>query len=99
MPRKRSWDRSSTGTRWRGPPKRRAPRRNRLTTSAARWRIAVRLPACSHGAPPRRLPPERMDTELAKLHVETTINGEPAEFLCEPQETLLSALRNGVGLT
>jgi aerobic carbon-monoxide dehydrogenase small subunit len=36
---------------------------------------------------------------LAKLHVETTINSEPAEFLCEPQDTLLSALRNGVGLT
>jgi len=36
---------------------------------------------------------------VAKLHIETTINGEPAEFLCEPQETLLSALRNGVGLT
>lgn len=36
---------------------------------------------------------------MAKLHIETTINGEPAEFLCEPQETLLSALRNGVGLT
>jgi carbon-monoxide dehydrogenase small subunit len=36
---------------------------------------------------------------LAKLHIETSINGEPVEFLCEPQETLLSALRNGVGLT
>jgi carbon-monoxide dehydrogenase small subunit len=34
-----------------------------------------------------------------KLHIETTINGEPIEFLCEPQETLVSALRNGVGLT
>ncbi len=34
-----------------------------------------------------------------KLHIETTVNGEPAEFLCEPQETLLSALRNGLGLT
>ncbi len=34
-----------------------------------------------------------------KLHIETTINGEPAEFLCEPHETLLSVLRNGVGLT
>jgi carbon-monoxide dehydrogenase small subunit len=34
-----------------------------------------------------------------KLHIETTINGEPAEFLCEPQETLLSALRNSAGLT
>ena len=36
---------------------------------------------------------------MAKLHIETTINGEAAEFLCDPQETLLSALRNGVGLT
>ncbi len=34
-----------------------------------------------------------------KLHIETTINGEPTEFLCAPEETLLSALRNGVGLT
>ena len=34
-----------------------------------------------------------------KLHIETTINGEPAEFLCEPEETLLSELRNGSGLT
>jgi carbon-monoxide dehydrogenase small subunit len=36
---------------------------------------------------------------VSKLHIETTINGEPVEFLCEPQETLLAALRNGVGLT
>lgn len=36
---------------------------------------------------------------MSKLHIETTINGEPVEFLCEPQETLLAALRNGVGLT
>jgi len=36
---------------------------------------------------------------VSKLHIQTTINGEPAEFLCEPHETLLSALRNGVGLT
>jgi len=36
---------------------------------------------------------------MAKLHVQTTINGEAAEFLCEAHETLLSALRNGVGLT
>jgi aerobic carbon-monoxide dehydrogenase small subunit len=36
---------------------------------------------------------------VAKLHVETTINGEPCEYLCDAQETLLSALRNGVGLT
>jgi aerobic carbon-monoxide dehydrogenase small subunit len=36
---------------------------------------------------------------VAKLHIETTVNGEPVEFLCEPHETLLSALRNGLGLT
>ncbi|PYQ86238.1 MAG: ferredoxin [Acidobacteria bacterium] len=36
---------------------------------------------------------------MARLHIETTINGEPAEFLCDPHETLLSALRNGLGLT
>ena len=34
-----------------------------------------------------------------KLHIQTTINGEPAEFLCEPHDSLLSALRNGLGLT
>ncbi|HZT76653.1 MAG TPA: (2Fe-2S)-binding protein [Vicinamibacterales bacterium] len=34
-----------------------------------------------------------------KLHIETTINGEPTEFLCDGHETLLSALRNGLGLT
>jgi carbon-monoxide dehydrogenase small subunit len=34
-----------------------------------------------------------------KLHVTTRINGEPAEFLCQPHQTLLDALRNGVGLT
>ena len=31
---------------------------------------------------------------MAKLHVSTTINGEPEEFLCEPNETMLDALRN-----
>jgi carbon-monoxide dehydrogenase small subunit len=36
---------------------------------------------------------------MHKLHVETTLNGEAAEFLCEPHETLLDALRNDVGLT
>lgn len=34
-----------------------------------------------------------------KLHIDTTINREPAEFLCAADETLLSALRNGLGLT
>jgi len=36
---------------------------------------------------------------MPKLHIETTINGEAAEFLCEPHTTLLDALRNNVGLT
>lgn len=33
------------------------------------------------------------------VHVQTTINAEPREFLCEPAETLLDALRNRLGLT
>ena len=31
--------------------------------------------------------------------VSTTINGDPVEFACEPDETLLDALRNRLGLT
>jgi carbon-monoxide dehydrogenase small subunit len=36
---------------------------------------------------------------VSKLHVRTRVNGEPVEWLCEPQETLLEVLRNHVGLT
>ena len=36
---------------------------------------------------------------MAKLHVSTTVNGEPTEFLCEPHQSLLDALRNTLGLT
>ena len=36
---------------------------------------------------------------MSKIHVETKINGEPVEFLCEPQQTLLDALRDELGLT
>jgi len=36
---------------------------------------------------------------MPKLHVQTRINGEPAEYLCDPHQTLLDALRNVVGLT
>jgi aerobic carbon-monoxide dehydrogenase small subunit len=36
---------------------------------------------------------------MAKLHVTTSINGEPTEFLCEPENNLLVALRDIVGLT
>lgn len=36
---------------------------------------------------------------MAKLHVSTTINGEPMEFLCDPGQSLLDALRGTLGLT
>src|ERR1700720_4263033 len=36
---------------------------------------------------------------MPKLHVTTTITGEPMEFLCEPDNTMLDALRNELGLT
>ena len=36
---------------------------------------------------------------MSKVHVSTTINGEPAEFLAEPQESLLDVLRNTLNLT
>jgi carbon-monoxide dehydrogenase small subunit len=36
---------------------------------------------------------------MAKLHVSTTVNGEPEEFLCEPDDTMLDVLRNRLGLT
>ena len=36
---------------------------------------------------------------MAKVHVTTTINGEPMEFLCEPGDTMLDALRGTLNLT
>jgi carbon-monoxide dehydrogenase small subunit len=36
---------------------------------------------------------------VSKVHVRTTINDQPSEFLCDGHETLLAALRDGVGLT
>jgi carbon-monoxide dehydrogenase small subunit len=36
---------------------------------------------------------------MAKYHVETTINGDAVEFLCEAQETLLDVLRDHLQLT
>jgi carbon-monoxide dehydrogenase small subunit len=36
---------------------------------------------------------------MAKVHVTTTINGEPMEYLCEPNDTMLDALRGPLGLT
>jgi carbon-monoxide dehydrogenase small subunit len=34
-----------------------------------------------------------------KVHVETTINGESVEFLCEPRQSLLEVLRDVLDLT
>src|SRR5260370_35786682 len=36
---------------------------------------------------------------MAKLDVSPTNNGEPMEFLCEPGDTMLDALRGPLGLT
>jgi carbon-monoxide dehydrogenase small subunit len=34
-----------------------------------------------------------------KAHIQTTINGEAVEFLCEPRQSLLEVLRDGLRLT
>ena len=34
-----------------------------------------------------------------KIHVQTKINGEDVDFLCEPRDTLLDVLRDNLGLT
>ncbi len=36
---------------------------------------------------------------MAKYHVTTTINGDPIEFLCQPEQTLLDVLRDELHLT
>lgn len=36
---------------------------------------------------------------MQKIHVQTTINGEPQQFLCEPRESLLECLRDILNLT
>jgi len=36
---------------------------------------------------------------MTSIRVSTTINGDPVEFLCRPQETLLDVLRDRLGLT
>ena len=35
----------------------------------------------------------------AKTYVQTTINGEQVDFLCEPRQSLLECLRDVIGLT
>ena len=36
---------------------------------------------------------------MSKIHVTTTVNGDPVEFLADPRESLLDCLRNHLGLT
>ncbi|MCZ2095610.1 MAG: 2Fe-2S iron-sulfur cluster binding domain-containing protein, partial [Anaerolineae bacterium] len=36
---------------------------------------------------------------VSKVHVQTRINGEDREFLCEPRQSLLEALRDILWLT
>jgi carbon-monoxide dehydrogenase small subunit len=36
---------------------------------------------------------------MSGVHVSTTINGDPVEYVCHPRETLLEVLRNRLGLT
>ncbi len=36
---------------------------------------------------------------MSRTHVETSLNGEPTEFLCDPHQTLLDVLRDELGLT
>jgi carbon-monoxide dehydrogenase small subunit len=36
---------------------------------------------------------------MSSIKVSTTINGDPTEYVCEPDETLLDVLRNRLGLT
>ncbi len=40
-----------------------------------------------------------MQTSVEKVHVKTTINGQPVEFLVPPYLSLLDAIREVVGLT
>ena len=36
---------------------------------------------------------------MSKVHVTTVVNGDPVEFLCEPEQTLLDVLRDELHLT
>src|SRR6185369_2340822 len=36
---------------------------------------------------------------MAKHHIEAKVNGDPVEFLCETEETLLDVLRDTLNLT
>src|SRR5499427_4231535 len=89
---------SSTRPRSPGSTKRRGAPASRSTTSAGRSNTVPRSPACWH-AGQRRSPMSVRGTSMSKHHVSTVINGEPTEFLCETQLTLLDVLRDELNLT
>src|SRR4029077_92626 len=65
--------------------------------SPASWRAGPRQ---SLSNAPRRAPRVlRRDCTMSKHHVTTTISGEPMEFLCEAQQTMLDVLRDELHLT
>ncbi|MFZ8946603.1 MAG: (2Fe-2S)-binding protein, partial [Paracoccaceae bacterium] len=35
---------------------------------------------------------------MSKIHVNTTVNGDEVDFLCDPRETLLDCLRDKLQL-
>ena len=51
-------------------------------------------PGGGHRLRSRRGQTQAEDSLMSKHHVSTTINGEPTEFLCETQQTLLDVLRD-----
>ena len=69
-------------------------KRTLLKATRARRPIALILPGTSYTSSFRLLKPMSK-----KLHITTTVNGEPAEFLCEPRQSLLEVLRDTLRLT
>lgn len=45
------------------------------------------------------MPKQTPTKTIKKVHIQTTINGQPVEFLCEPRQTLLEVLREVLYLT
>ena len=62
-------------------------------------RRRVGAPGGRHRVRPRHGQIARKNSLMSKHHVSTTINGEPVEFLCETQQTMLDTLRDVLGLT
>src|SRR5262245_59347207 len=81
---------------WTPPP---APPASRSTTSAAPRTTASRWPACSPAGLRLWHSNGRGGGNMAKHHITATVNGDPVEFLCETEDTLLDCLRDQLGLT